>query len=228
MRTIRIFCFIVIGILLTAINASAKAIYDDDGKIIAKEGIKKADKPPLEANIMMTGCIGGCLGGVIGLIIGGLFRPPGESYYYEPDLYEDDRGLLIGFSMGEAFGTSVGLLKAGEDNNIAASTPATLGGGMIMSAIGFFLIEIDMRDDGLVSNIGEIGFGVSVFAPYFGAALGFKQTMRYISPSVKSNSALIDCSDGRISLAFPRVYVRPDTFSREGLSQNIDLLRVRF
>jgi|GEM_PF-5726456 len=47
-------------------------------------------------------------------------------------------------------------------------------------------------------------------------------------PSNESKTALINFGNGRLTLGVPRVYFRPDSFGRGGLTQRVDLVRVRF
>ena len=61
-----------------------------------------------------------------------------------------------------------------------------------------------------------------------GATIGFNLTRRYELPPTESDTALINLSDGQVSLAVPRVYFRPDPFGGRGLTQRVALVRVRF
>jgi hypothetical protein len=71
-----------------------------------------------------------------------------------------------------------------------------------------------------------IAYG-AFFGASIGATIGFNLTRRYKSPHA-SETALINFSNGQMSLAVPSIYIRPDALDRRNLSQNVDLVRVRF
>ena len=59
------------------------------------------------------------------------------------------------------------------------------------------------------------------------ATAGFNLTRRYKSPPA-SEAALINLSDGQMSLAVPTIYFRPNPFDGRSLSQSVDLVKVKF
>ena len=82
-------------------------------------------------------------------------------------------------------------------------------------------LELDEND------VESCIMGVCVTLPSIGATIGFNRTRRY-KTSAEPETALLNLNDGKMSLAVPRIYLRPDSSGRGNLSQSVDLLRVRF
>jgi hypothetical protein len=128
---------------------------------------------------------------------------------------------VAGFSVCQALVNAISVYFVGSIGDQTGSFLTTLGGSMLGSGVG------------LASGWKMAGQSDLIMLPiYFlssiGATVGFNLTRRYDSPPAESETALINVRNGRMSLAVPRVYLQTDSFGRGGLSQNVDLARVRF
>ncbi len=194
-------------------------------------------KPPLSkeriVNEILAGGAGGVALGLVGMFVGaglgGLFCDEDEtdedvSTLFFPVFDEEFlcglKFVLVGAIAGYALGTPVGVYLAGSTGDQTGSFLSALIGSV--AALGGVLVASQGDMD---QNIEEFMFWA---APPIFATIGFNLTRRYKSPIAESETALINLRDGRMSLAVPRVYLRPDSFGRGSLSQSVDLLKVRF
>jgi hypothetical protein len=172
---------------------------------------QKTDKPPLNAiritGEILAGEVGGIGGAVAGFAVGFVM-----DYAIFVSLLEikEPEGLMpctvIGAVAGYTFGTAGGVYLVGSIGNETGSFWAALAG----------------------SSVGIMGIWVWGLGPPIGATIAFNLTRRYDSPHTESRTALINFSDGQMSLAVPRVYFRPHPFDAGSLSQSVDLVRVTF
>ena len=96
---------------------------------------------------------------------------------------------------------------------------ATLAGGSV-GPIGLLMASVAYHQLG--TN------GVSTLFFLGGAILATPLETWAYHKSDNNSSAAVTIEDSNVRLAVPRVYFRIDSFGRGGLSQNVDLLRVRF
>lgn len=193
------------------------------GNVESKE--QQYEKPPLSgrriAEEIIVGCAGGFAVGVPCALAGGAV---GASMTYDPD-YPDSWfpslgmifGAAIGFGISYPLGSATGVYLVGTRGNVTGSFLATWVGTIVglLCVLPAAMIDYDLA-------------GIAFLAgPPIGATIGFNLTRRYETPA-ESETALINLRNGQVSLAIPRVYFRPDSSGSGGLSQNVDLLRVRF
>lgn len=194
-------------------------------------GEQRDGKPPLSVMRIAGESLLGEVGGLVGIF------PTFFTYYSLVGDEENASAAREVFADTMAFGVwslcyATGVYMVGSMGNERGSFLATMSGAaaglgvniasiLIISAID---AEWESSEDGSVF----LGFIVVGSLPTIGAIIGFNMTRRYHSSSAKSETALINCRDGKMSLAVPRVYFRTDPFGRGNLSQRVDLLRVRF
>lgn len=193
-------------------------------------GEQRDGKPPLSA-MRITGEF--LLGGVGGLA--GTY-PTIYTYHFLGGEAEDASAVREAVANTMAFGVwslcyATGVYMVGDLGNETGSFPATICGavaGVGVWILGILAIDavIDGEDIGEGTAAIALIFGLTV--PTVGAIIGFNLTRRYRSPPAESETALINCRDGKTSLSVPRIYFRTDPFGTGNLCQRVDLLRVRF
>ncbi|MBI1924985.1 hypothetical protein HYR99_12150 [Candidatus Poribacteria bacterium] len=155
---------------------------------------QKDEKPPQNGVRIGGEILAGGAGGII-LGCGGAFIGYGLEILIVCEPVDDLglcglRGFIIGGSIGYLLGSSIGVYVVGNSGNETGSFWATLAG----SILGLPLAPIS-------------------------ATIGFNLTRRYKSPPA-SGTALINFSEGQMSLAVPTLSFRPDPY--------VDLMKVRF
>jgi len=197
------------------------------GETDVESGVPQLEKPPLSNGRIAREIL---VGGVGALAVTIISHPLLESFDDPRPGYEVKRPFLalstfLLVTAGSTLGSACGVYIVGNIGNETGSFRATLGGSAIGAGAFFVWLatghpwspSLDLR--ALIACI---------LAPPIGATIGFNLTRRYDSPPAESETALINVRNGRMSLAVPRVHFRIDSFGRGGLSQNVDLLRVRF
>ena len=211
------FTALVLSVLILSFAVTGYAQEVDD----VKAGEQNREKPSLTE--IAGGCLGWCVGGYgVGAIADQIIPPQ-----------DQDLSSLIGYfasaGAGCAIGAACGVWAAGTRFG-KSPDKGSFRGALIGSLLGYG-IGVSVFLGGFYVDNEELAFGgymMMLLAPPIGAILGYNRTRRYDSPPAESETALINVRDSQISLAVPRVYFRGDRFGRGGLSQNIDLLRVRF
>ena len=194
------------GLLGTMLGAILVENTDDMDKI----------PPPLNhLYVIMFQYQFGYIGATLGALPGAIYRWRGDS---------TRKKILAGniaIAVGSTLGSTMVVYLIGDLDYQTASLLATLGGSLLVSVPVLA---------GVLGNIIGDGLGVFFFTCGVpaGALIAFCKTCRYKSPPPESGTALINFRDGRMSLAVPGVYFRPDSFGRGDISQRVDLLRVRF
>lgn len=171
------------------------------------------EKPPLSngtigKEILAGGGLGTILsipGGMIGFRIADALWPPEGEHGAWMTNAEFACGA-VGFIAGWVLGSATGVYLVGTKGNVTGSFSRALLG----------------------SIVGAGCLPVPLFGPAIGAAFAFNRTRRYESPFGEPGNALINFRHGQMRLAVPIVYFRPDCPGRGGLSQNVNLLKVRF
>ena len=179
------------------------------GETDVESGVPQLEKPPLSNGRIAGEIVVGGMGGFAAVLAC-------WEVFEDPDR-DDDFGGFVGLILGEVIGSTLSVYLVGNIGNETGSFLATLGGSVLGAGVGVATSLV----------IGEPGALLLVWCPSIGATAVFNVTRRYDSPA-ESETALINVRDSQMSLAVPRVYFRGDRFGRGGLSQNIDLLRVRF
>jgi hypothetical protein len=198
-------------------------------------GEQRDGKPPLSVMRIAGESLLGEVGGLVGIF-------PALITYYSlvgdednaSAAREDMAAIVAYFGVLPLF-CATGVYMVGSMGNERGSFLAAMSGaaagwgvniiiGAIKEACHTGEAEWESSEDG--SEF--LDFIVLGSLPTIGAIIGFNMTRRYHSPSAQSETALINCRDGKMSLAVPRVYFRTDPFGRGNLSQRVDLLRVRF
>ena len=175
------------------------------------------------------------------ILAGALFVVPAaySLHLVEEERVEDDRVatllLLLGFA-GLNFGPAAGVSLVGNIGDETGSYLSAFEGACCgcLAILPLFLLAIKTVA-GPVADALELDendvesciMGVCVTLPSIGATIAFNRTRRY-KTSAEPETALLNLNDGKMSLAVPRIYLRPDSSGRGNLSQSVDLLRVRF
>ena len=191
---------------------------------------EEGGRPPLSGKRIAGETVCGVLSGYVGMGVGGAIvyftvpiTKPGTSRGYAPE-----SSLVIG--SGTSILAVYGIGSVGDETG---SFLVTLACGVAGSIIGFRILasvtDIEPFADDLDEANSQMGPKIRACAigATIGAIIGFNLTRRYNSTPA-SEAALINVRNGRMNFAVPSVYFRGDSFGRGGLSQNVDLLRVRF
>jgi hypothetical protein len=171
---------------------------------------QNTDRPPLSAirvtGEILAGGVGGIGVGVAGFVVG--LAIDHAIFVSLLEVTEELEGLgpcmVIGALAGYTFGTAGGVYLVGSIGNETGSFWAALAG----------------------SSVGIMGIWVWGLGPPVGATIAFNLTRRYNSPPTESKTALINFSDGQMSLAVPTVRFQTDMYGGRGLT--LDLLKGRF
>ena len=171
--------------------------------------------PPSDAFAALAQYYIGLIGATVGVVPGAIYRWYGDS---------TRKKFLVGntaMAIGSTLGSTIGVYLVGSDVYQTASFLATLNGSMLVSVPILAGVLGDIIGDGL-------GAYFLISGTTIGAVTGFQKACRYKPPPAESDTALINFRDGQMNLGVPRVYVRPDLLGSGGLSQRVDLLKVRF
>ena len=100
-----------------------------------------------------------------------------------------------------------------------------------MASVGYFLgvpagVYLVGNNGNETGSFGAAFFGNLLFGP-IGATIGFNMTRRYKLPPVYEN-ALINFSDGQMSLAVPTISFDSDRYARGSFTQRVDLVKMGF
>ncbi len=176
------------------------------------------EKPPLR--IKRIGgeiLVGGGLGmvGVIGLGAAGL----GIGALLGGDDGEGPMivGMAIGAGLGYSIGSALGVYLVGNNDDETGSFVSTLLGSLLGTGFSF-LASITIGDE-----VPDVIYFIPV--PPILACIGFNMTRKYKSKPA-SYSALLNLSEGKISLSIPKVYFYPDLYGRRTLNMNISLMSI--
>ena len=185
-------------------------------------------KPPLSDRIageIAVGAVGGLAGTTLAFSVFQLFDDP-ECDDCVKHPYLAVPTVLLAMVAGPTLGSTCGVYLVGNIGDETGSFLATLGGSAVGATVGLVsIIACIALEEEDICFLGGLLF---LLGPPIGALIGFNRTRRYDSPPAESETALINVRDSQMSLAVPRVYFRTDSLGRGGLSQNVDLLRVRF
>jgi len=185
----------------------------------------KFEKPPLSGERItgeiLAGGVGATAGMFSGMFLGYLLGSIGEELNQE----EDPRamfGLLFGFT-GISIGSATGVYKVGSIGNEEGSRFATLIGSIFGEIIGGYVVGYVVNllvnwDNATWQIVVPITIGLCVGSS-LGATTAFNLSRRYKSPPI-SETALVNFSDGLMSLAVSTVTFRPSPY--------VDLVKVRF
>lgn len=183
------------------------------------------EKPPLSgqrvAGEILAGVTGGSAAVIAGAAILGRTFPASDDDSWEAVAVDFLVDLGLAYIVCYPLASSVAVYLVGSVGAETGSFWATLGSdllGAVFGALGGLT---------LAEGSPEVGIALLFAGPVIGATIGFNRTRRYKSPA-ESETALVNFQNGQMSLAVPRIHFRVDTFGRRALSQNIDLLRVRF
>lgn len=207
---------VALSMVLSSMGATLGAVWAFD---ITQRTRSPSEKIGLGAPLRVPGeIIAGGAGGLAGVLAGGsVIRSMKE-------IGVDSDGIAASvLAVSSAFGCASCVYAVGNIGDETGSLLATLAGSALGIAVGLLGNYACDRSD---HEIAAIIFLLA--SPPIGATIGFNMTRRYKLPPAEPGTALMNVRDGRMSLAFPRVYIQMDPFGKGNLSQKVDLLRVRF
>jgi uncharacterized protein YqgC (DUF456 family) len=180
------------------------------------EEIKTLDKPPLKGTRIAWEIFAGSGIGIPAFLATGFF---GfiilYNYEYNNAIWKAYAPVCLGVL---TVGSATGVYLVGNAGNENGSLLATLCGSVIGLLVGLHAIE--QRSSSL--DVWDL---LILTGPSIAATTAFNLTRRY---DQMPKTAMINYSNGQISLAVPRVSFRSDSFGRGDLSQSVNLLRIGF
>ncbi|MCH8837328.1 MAG: PEGA domain-containing protein [Candidatus Marinimicrobia bacterium] len=182
-----------------------------DGSILQQFDKTMWNIPPLNRGRIAGEILGGVVAGVI-FAYGLLGADPNPS-----DVLLAEDAIIF----GSFFGSPLGVYLVGNLGNQTGSLDLTMPGslfGLLGIVVLFVVYDIE-----LVLPIEH----ALLIGPSIGATIGFNLDRRYKNPSVEVETGLINLRDGRMSLAAPLIYMRPNPFISGDWVPTIDLVRVR-
>ncbi|UCE74827.1 MAG: PEGA domain-containing protein [Methanomassiliicoccales archaeon] len=227
-----------VGLAGAAVDIRSGALYEltpkriqvrlVDGTVVQKFDKSMWNMPALNMGRIAGELVAGMAGGAAGAF---------GVYTLMDALIGEGLWLLNPASGGEAgwlIGNALGVYLVGNLGNETGSFIQTVRGsvaGLVVGTVAlalplYPLMFIYMNNPDFWPTYAKIVMYVMPTSLSIGATIGFNSTRRYKNPP--TDTGLINFQDRQMSLAVPRVYIRPNPFIRGELVQTIDLVKVRF
>lgn len=183
-----------------------------DGIIVQEFDSTIWNIPPLNRGRITAEILGGVAAGTA-LAYGLLSTEPNKDK-------EDLLGAGFAIITGLTIGSMLGVYLVGNLGNETGSFDKTVQGSFSGLLGSLVLLPLFQGSD--------YGLIIMAISQSIAATIGFNMNRRYKTPSVEAETGLINISDGKLSLAAPLMYMRPNPFISGDWVPTIDLLRVKF